>query len=92
MTANYNTIHIPNTRSKEWKAGDVFDIDPNSIFYDHRIKVFIGMRIESVAFNFGQMLYFDWDEWQKSKKTYFEKQKSKPKSSGRQMPNGLSRF
>lgn len=89
MTTNYNTIHIPNPTFK-WEAGMVFSILPeHRKFHNWRVLCFDGLIVESVGYQFGTWLHFDWFEWKAGERKYFEaaRKSIKKTNNGNKFPN-----
>ncbi len=60
MTSNYNEIHISAKQTK-YEIGDIFYAP--DVPYSCKIARFDGLIIRRIGYNFGIMLYFDWDDW-----------------------------
>jgi hypothetical protein len=57
MTSNYNIIYTG--KKTKYKQGDVFHYTGN----DWRLEAFDGLKIESITFNFGDVLHFNMSQW-----------------------------
>lgn len=66
MTTNYNIVYCGDTM-RIWEVGDVFTL-PNNPEIGWRVAPFIGLRIQSISYNHGQVLQFDMAEWEKARK------------------------
>ena len=64
MISNYNVILLPSKAAGKYVVGDVFK-SPEVCSW--KIKVFDGLEIKNIDYNFNVRLHFDWNEWEKAR-------------------------
>jgi hypothetical protein len=64
MTSNYNIIYTG--KKTKYKEGDVFLYSGE----DWRLQIFDGLKIQSVTFNFGDVLHFDITQWNNKRNNF----------------------